>query len=87
MENKFSMSIYRGYLNCKRKIDNLGKEESGMETIETVILIVVAVIIVGLIVNFLTKSGFQTSTGEDCGLVGYLFDKIKTTLNTAFQQE
>lgn len=67
-------------LGLKQRIEQLEKDESGMATVEMVILIVVAVLIVGLVVNFLTKEGFELSNGEKGGLIQWLFDKIKTSL-------
>ncbi|MBP5461305.1 MAG: hypothetical protein J6Y20_04195 [Lachnospiraceae bacterium] len=67
-------------LGLKQRIEQLEKDESGMATVEMVILIVVAVLIVGLVVNFLTKEGFELSNGDKGGLIQWLFDKIKTSL-------
>ena len=67
-------------LGLKQRIEQLEKDESGMATVEMVILIVVAVLIVGLVVNFLTKEGFDLSNGEKGGLIQWLFDKNKTSL-------
>lgn len=59
------------------------KKEDGMETLETILLVVVSIIVVGVIINTLTKSGFEAD-GKDVGLVGYIFFKIKQRLDALF---
>lgn len=88
MYEDVTLAMYMGFCKAKnaiaKKASKLMKEESGMETLETIILIVVAVVVVGFLVNALTKSGFQDSNGNDVGLIGYLFDKIKTMFDNTF---
>lgn len=70
-------------LGCKQRMEQLKRDESGMATVEMVILIVVAVIIIGLVLNALTKEGFNDAeTGEPCGLIDYLFSLIKSKLSS-----
>ncbi len=84
MLDRLSVALYCAYSNVKIRLMRLAKEESGMETLEVVILIAVAVIIAGLIINFLTKDGFELSDGTTGGLLQFLFDKIKTSVNDLF---
>ena len=84
MLTKLCAKAYCGYWNAKNRIRQMMESEDGMETLEAVIMIAVAVILVGFIVNFLTKDGFTTSTGDSCGLIQYLFDKIKVAIEDAF---
>lgn len=61
------------------------KKEDGMETLETILLVVVSIIVVGVIINVLTKSGFKGENDKDVGLVGYIFYKIKLRLDALFE--
>lgn len=82
LERTFAKA-YGAYLKAKMKMVHMMQEEDGMETLEAVIMVAVAVILVGFIVNFLTRNGFQDSSGADVGLIQYLFDKIKTMVEGA----
>ncbi len=83
MLDRISVALYCAYSNVKIKFMKLAKEESG-SMMETVILILIAVILAGLIINFLTKDGFELSDGSTGGLLQFLFDKIKTSINELF---
>lgn len=73
---------------CKQRFEQVKREESGMATLEMVILIVVAVIIVGIVLNLITSKGFEKpSNGETCGLISYLFDLIKTKLSGTLEKD
>ena len=84
--------LERAYLNfrngMRRKFDEIASDDNGMATVEMVILIVVAVIIVGLVVNFLTKNGFESPVAGkgNVGLIEYLFDKIRVALDSSLAQ-
>lgn len=80
MINKAVLAVYGAYLTAMSKLRSFEDEEDGMETIETVILIAVAVIIAGVIVNVLTKD----FNGSDKGLIGYVFSKIAEKLEALF---
>lgn len=84
MLERIACSLYCGYWKTKLKIKKVLESEDGMETLEAVIMIAVAVILVGFIINFLTKDGFELSDGSSGGLIQYLFDKIKTAIEGAF---
>ena len=79
--------IERGYLRmrleARKSFEQFNSDERGMATVEMVILIVVAVLIIGVVVNFLTANGFDTPEGKK-GLIGYLFYKMRTSLEKTF---
>lgn len=78
MLDKMAFAVYSSYLKAKAKIMKLGQEEDGMETLETVILIAIAVVVAGIIVNVLTK-------GEDgTGLIGKIFKTISEKIENIF---
>ena len=83
MFDKFAVSCISTYSKAKAKIMKLGKGEDGMETLETVILIAIAVIVAGFIVNFLTK-GKLPGSDSDQGLIGYMFSKIAAAISGIF---
>lgn len=74
----------RAYIRIRTRMNELVKqikdEEDGMQTLETVILIIVAVIVAGTVVTLLTGSG-----GEDKGLLGkitgWIEEKFKSTFS------
>jgi len=80
--DKMALTAFNAYYSAKRKFEQLRDEESGMETIEAVILIAIAIIVAVLIVNFLTKSNpvFE----DEGGLLGYIFNGIKEKLDAIF---
>lgn len=82
MINKAVLAVYGAYLTAMSKLRSFEDEEDGMETIETVILIAVAVIIAGFIVNILTDN-FNDS-GQ--GLIAYIFSKIAEKLEIMFSK-
>ena len=84
MFDKFAISCFTTYYKAKAKIEKLGKSEDGMETLETIILIGIAVILAGFIINFLTKGKFGDGD-ENTGLIGYMFKKIGTQISAIFE--
>ena len=85
MVNDLSLKLYGKYCTAKNKIKSMLEEEHGMETIETVILILVAVIVAGILINFLTKEGFKRADdSKPCGLVEYIFSVISDKLSKTF---
>lgn len=86
MFDKAGIAVCRTYLRAKAKFEKMLKAEDGMETMEAIIMIVVAVILVGFIVNFLTKSGFDdpANPGKKVGLVQYIFGNISVKLKDTF---
>ena len=81
MFDKFAISCISTYAKAKAKLEKLSKAEDGMETIETVILIAIAVIVAGFIINFLTKGQFGNSNQ---GLVGYIFSRVGSAITDMF---
>lgn len=79
MLNKMACSLYRAYWNAKMRLVKLGQEEDGMETLETVILIAVAVILAGVVVVFLLGAN---KDGSD-GIIHDLFEGIKQKIGEA----
>lgn len=79
MINKISYSVLKAYYNAKAKVEKLKNEEAGMETIEAVILIAIAVVVAALVLNFLTGSD------GNGGIVKQLFDKIGGKINNMFK--
>ena len=84
MFDKFAVSCITTYYKTKAKIEKIGKGEDGMETLETIILIGIAVILAGFIINFLTKGKFE---GTDNGLIGYMFEKIGKSISEIFNTD
>lgn len=76
--NKLMQALNKKYIAARIKMDEFMKKEDGMETLETVVLIVVAVIVAALIINALS--------GDD-GLVKVLFQKIEDQLDTLFNNQ
>lgn len=71
MLDKVMFSLYRAYFNAKVKLMSLANEEDGMQTVEAIILVVVAIVVAGAIIDVLTK-------GDDgTGIIGALFRDIK----------
>lgn len=78
MLDKMAIAVFSAYFRLKAKVESMKEEEDGMQTIEAVILIAIAVIIAGIVVNMLTKKDW--GSGEETGLIGYIFWKIKNML-------
>lgn len=83
MLQKAENALCRAFLKARLAMMKLEQEEDG-NTVETIILIAVAVIVAGALLNFLTKDGFTDSSGNSVGLVGYMFDRIKSTFDGLF---
>jgi len=84
MFDKFAISCFSTYYKAKAKFEKLCKAEDGMETLETIILIAIAVIVAGFIINFLTKGKFGGAK-SDQGLIGYMFEKIGESITNIFK--
>ncbi|MBP7186596.1 MAG: hypothetical protein KBA55_07530 [Ruminococcus sp.] len=93
MLDKIGFAGYRAYLKAQKKLNDLKNREDGMETLETIILVAVAIVVAVLIVNFLTRNGFHTiddkgkETTEETGVIGYIFSMLKYKLSTIFNAE
>lgn len=81
MIDKMALAVFSAYWKVKTKIDGLKNDESGMETIEAVILVAIAVIIALALVTLLTKDNPTFGSG---GLIGYIFTKIKGKFDDLF---
>ena len=82
MFDKFAISCISTYAKAKAKLEKLSKAEDGMETLETIILIAIAVIVAGFIINFLTKGKFGGNSEQ--GLIGYMFEQIGKSIKDIF---
>lgn len=81
MLDKIAFSLYSGYFKAKLKVKKILEAEDG-SVVETVIMIAVAVILAGALINLLTNEGFTIENDEDVGLIEYLFYKIKKSMDT-----
>ena len=84
MIDKFALSCFSTYYRAKARFVSLSREEDGMETLESVMLIAIAVIIAGFIINFLTKGNFGDSKSNQ-GLIGFMFEKIGKSIAEMFE--
>jgi len=84
MLERLELAAIRFRLGMKNRLEKFKSDERGMATVEMVILIVVAVILIGFIVNFLTRNGFGPN--KDMGLIEFLFDKMRTSLTDTFSK-
>ena len=75
MFDKFAVSCMTNFYKAKAKLQKITSGEDGMETLETIIIIAIAVIVAGFIINFLTRGHFGDPENEQ-GLIGFLFDQI-----------
>lgn len=75
---KAMLAIQKTYWNAKNKINTLKNEECGMETLEVVILIVIAVILASLVLNFLT------GTDGNPGIIQQIFSNLTAKLGDLF---
>jgi Flp pilus assembly pilin Flp len=76
MIEKVQYALVSAMLKAKQEMRKLTREEDGMEMMETIILIAIAVIIGGVIINALGD--------ENGGLIGMIWDKISDWLDTLF---
>lgn len=84
MFDKFAVSCFTNYYKAKAKFKKMTSGEDGMETLETIIIVAIAVVVAGFIINFLTKGKFGDSNSEQ-GLIGYMFEKIGTAITDIFR--
>ena len=68
MMDKISAFFYMMYLKADLAFKKLESEEDGMETVQAIVLVAIAVVIAGFIVEILTKGKF--GDGEKNGLIG-----------------
>ncbi len=84
MLQKAENALCRAFLKARLAMMKLEQEENG-NTVETIILIAVAVIVAGALLNFLTSNGFTNpKTQQPCGLVEFMFAKIATAFEDLF---
>lgn len=82
MLDKMTLAVFVAYWKVRNKVDELKNNEDGMETIEAVILVAIAVIIALALVTLLTKDNPTFGSG---GLIGYIFTKVKDKIEELFQ--
>lgn len=75
MIDKAAVTVLAAYYSMKAKVQKLMSDEDGMETVQAVILIVVAVAVALVLLEVLTKNG---DSGH--GLIGDLVEKVKEKL-------
>lgn len=73
--DKLNYSVMKTYFKVKNSLEKFKSEEDGMETLEVVILIVVAVMVAGLLLDFLQ--------GDD-GILQHIFETIREKFDTLF---
>ncbi len=73
MLDKVLNKVCRAFLKARNKFMELANEESGMETVEVVILVAIAVVVAGVILDFLQG---------DKGFINTIFTKIETAIGT-----
>lgn len=83
MFDKFAVSCFTNYYKAKAKFKKMTSGEDGMETLETIIIVAIAVVVAGFIINFLTKGKFGDAD-SDQGLIGYMFKKIGESISGIF---
>ena len=83
MFDKFAVSCLTSFYKAKAKFEKMTSGEDGMETLETIIIVAIAVIVAGFIVNFLTK-GTISGAKSDQGLIGYMFEKLAKSITDIF---
>ena len=86
MIDKFAVSCMTTYYKAKAKLTKLSKAEDGMETLETIILIAIAVIVAGFIINFLTRGHFGDPENNQ-GLIGFMFSQIGDAIQDIFNTD
>ena len=77
MIKKMENAVIRAFLKAKLELMKLQNEEDGMETLEVIILVAVAVVIAGAIIGLIGSK-------DGDGLIHELFEKMKTWFNDTF---
>lgn len=75
MMDKIADTLVLAMLMARMKLNRLKNDESGMETLEVVILVAIAVVIAGIIISALKG---------DQGLVKQIFTKIGNAIDSLF---
>ena len=75
MIDKVLNKVCRAYLKARNKFMELANEENGMETIEVVILVAIAVVIGAFVANALTGGNGKK------GIIDKLFEMIMSKLS------
>lgn len=81
MLSKIEFATYMAYWKIKRRFMEMANEEDGMEALESIILIGVAVIIAAVVLKVL-KGDTDDGSG---GLIGFINGKIKSELDKIFK--
>lgn len=81
MMRKAEAALMRAYLKAKLAVLKFQQEEDGLETVETVILVGVAVILAVIVFNVLTGGDTQNGQG---GIIGDVFQSIRDKIKEIF---
>ena len=82
MIDQMAFAVINAYYTVKRKAAQLRDEECGMETVESVMILAIALIIASLLITFLTKS--NSVFENENGLIGYIFERIREQIDAIF---
>ena len=81
MMEKMERALVALFVKAQLELMKLEQEEDGMETVETIILVAVAVVVAGILIDVLTKDG---TSGK--GLIGDVFAKIQEKITELFDR-
>lgn len=73
---KIEFATYMTYWKIRRRLMEMANEEDGMETLETILIVALAIIVLGVILDKLTN--------KENGLIKTIFDKISTEFTNLF---
>jgi len=85
MMNTMAFAVFKAYYTAKHKVMQLRDEECGMDTVETVMLLAISLIVGALLVNILTKR--TPLFDNEQGLIGYVFERIREQIDIIFSTE
>ena len=77
---KIENALILAFLKARAEMLRLENEEDGMETVEVVILVAVAVVIAGALINLLTGDKNTGKGGVIDTIFGFITTKIKNLL-------
>lgn len=75
---KIEFATYMTYWKIRHRLMKMANEEDGMETLETILIVALAIVILGIILNELK--------GEQ-GLIAKMFKRIETEFNGLFNSK
>lgn len=77
---KMERALVALFVKAQLELMKLEQEEDGMQTVEAVILVAVAVVLAGAVINLLTG---DKETGKG-GIIDKIFQGLITKMNTIF---